>query len=80
MAEYKTTTFGDMLKFEVPEGCTAVILCVDTPVHIPLTVLLPHQVYRENLKKLLEKYPYAEGFTIIPFNSRNKIEIARKEI
>ena len=73
--KYVSTVFGLMLDYDVPEGCDMVVLCVDLHQHVPLTVLLPHQVYRERLQELVAKYPEARSFTIIPCRSGEKLTV-----
>ena len=62
------TTFGDMLDYDLPEGCNAIILGVLKHQIVPVEVLLPHQVYRENIEKLMAKHETDE-FVIIPYRS-----------
>ena len=47
---WKECGFGDMLQFDMPEGCNVVILCESSGTGMkPKRVLLPHQVYRETI-------------------------------
>ena len=81
MADLKwvKTNFGDMLDVQksLPLGCDLIILCVNDQIggHKPKLVRLPHQLYRKDFEKLLESYPHARDFTVIPVRSSEKIDI-----
>ncbi|WP_293650088.1 hypothetical protein [Thiolapillus sp.] len=45
-----------------------------------MSLLLPGQVYRKDLQALLNKYPDAEGITVIPVLSRDKVSVTAGEI
>jgi len=77
---WRQTNFGDMLVYDTPEYCTMVILCIDLHQHVPVRILLPHQIYKKDLLKLLDEHPSARGITIIPVNHEDKIEIDPKEL
>lgn len=74
-ANFRQTPFGQMLKFEHPKDHELVLLCINRASYQPVTLLLPHQVYRERLQQLLKQYPDASGFTIFPINSAHKISV-----
>lgn len=70
------TTFGLMLDYPKPADCNLAILCIDFGTgHQPITVALPHQFYRERLREILREHPGAQGFTIIPCCSADKITV-----
>lgn len=72
---FHPTVFGKMAKYPFPEGYDIVVLCVDRHQHVPVTLLLPHQVYLEKLRELLAEYPDARGITLIPCKSSDKVMI-----
>ena len=83
MVKYTKTTFGEMLDFEVPPGCTQVVVCVDHRLagHKPKTLLLPHQVYRHTMLDLLKECGNsAESITVIPVNTAYKFTVKRSDI
>jgi hypothetical protein len=64
----------------MPPGCDMVLVCVDTTQHKPVTICLPHQVYRAKLAMILENNPGAESITIMPYRNDDKIEIKAEDI
>lgn len=79
---WKKTDFGDMacLNDFLPEGTETILLAVVTSHAIPLQVLLPHQVYRGNLKKHLAAHPDAKCFAIYPMRSSIATEISLSDL
>ena len=71
--------FGEYLDMNLPRGCDMVIICVDTTEHQPRLMRLPHQCYRETLKKLISENG-AESITVIPYKNREKILVRRNTI
>jgi len=76
------TPFGDMVKFEVPDGITNIILMLDAG-HgpFPRCMVLPHQVYIHTLKSAIEQWNVStirkvNSVSVIPVSSDNFIEIA----
>ena len=72
-------TFGEYLSVPMPKDCDMIIVCVDTLQHQPRLMLLPHQCYREEMKKLVAKEG-AESITIIPYRNKNKIMVSKLSI
>ena len=80
LVRFAATSFGDILDFQVPADCGLVVLCVDRHQHYPVAILLPHQVYREHLRKLRDEYPDATGFTVMPVRCSEKYSVPAKAI
>lgn len=78
--KWKDTTFGEMLDIDIPADCSMVVLCVDLHQHQPLQVLLPHQIYKKDLLRILDEYPAARGITILPVIVEDKIMIDARAI
>ncbi|WP_305042395.1 hypothetical protein [Geoalkalibacter sp.] len=57
-----------------------VLICVDLAQHTPVTICLPHQMYRAKLAMILENNPGARTLTIMPYRNADKIEIKAEEI
>lgn len=71
---------GDNVEVPMPPCTDMIVLCVDTNSgHKPRSVLLPHQLYREELKKIL-KEPGVNSVTVIPYKNEEKIEITLKDL
>jgi hypothetical protein len=64
------TPFGDALHVEVPADCTAIIVGVHKHQWIPLKILLPHQLYRETIERLLLENDATE-LVVIPYDSKH---------
>ena len=74
--KWQETTFGDSLSFDgLPDEADLVIVCIARHGAKPVSVLLPHQVYRKDLIDLVSEYPDARGFFIMPCSSKNWISI-----
>lgn len=68
--------FGTVIKFKVPDDCGAVVLCANYGGGLkPLKILLPHQIYKEDLEKLLEDRTIRE-VVVIPIRSEEYLTIA----
>jgi hypothetical protein len=72
-------TFGEYLNVALPRDCDMIIVCVDTLQHQPRLMLLPHQCYRKEMKKLIAK-DGAESITIIPYRNKDKIMVSKLDI
>lgn len=71
------TNFGLMLDYQFPEGCDMVVVCLDLPTgYQPVRLRLPHQVYREYLQDLRNRFPAATGFTLIPYRSSDRVTVS----
>jgi len=80
LVRFAVTSFGDMLEYPKPTDCDLVVLCVDRHQHCPVTVLLPHQIYRKQLRELLDEYPDATGFTVMPVRCSEKYTVQAIQI
>ena len=77
LVRFVPSIFGDdILEYPMPADCDLVVLCVDRHQHCPVKLLLPHQVYREHLRKLRDEYPDAIGFTLMPVRSTEKYTVS----
>ncbi len=71
------TDFGHMIKLPVPNDCDLIIVCTNNGGGlVPVRLLLPHQLYREDLKKLVEQ-TNAREITIIPARSEEYFDVFR---
>jgi len=59
----------------VPADCDIVIVSVNLNGLRPVQLLLPHQIYKEDMQKLLEEYPDAHSITVIPARAKDYITI-----
>ena len=74
--KWQKTSFGDNLSFEgLPKDTDLLIVCVLFHGAKPKTLLLPHQLYRQDLIDLAERYPDSKGFYVMPCSSKNWIEL-----
>lgn len=80
MANFKTNLFGEHLDIPMPPECDMVLVCVDLSQHKPVTVVMPHQVYRVRLERILLENPGARSITIMPYRNASKIQILPEEI
>lgn len=78
--KWKDTVFGEMLDIDIPADCSMVVLCVDLHQHTPLQVLLPHQIYKKDLLRILDEYPLSRGISILPVIVEDKIMIDARAI
>lgn len=68
--------FGTVVEFKVPDGCNAVVLCTRSFGSLkPLRILLTHQIYKEDIEKLLEDRTIRE-VVAIPIISKEYITIS----
>ena len=72
--------FGEFADFELPNGATAIILCIDRFGHQPRFLKLSHQIYREELKRLSVENPGIKSFTIFPIRNDEAITIQLSSI
>lgn len=71
---WQETTFGDLLKFKMPEDCNLVILCESHSSGMkPARVLLPHQVYRKTIEE------YGNDVVLVPARTRDYIHVELPE-
>jgi hypothetical protein len=77
---FKPSDFGLYADIPMPEGCDMILVCVDVHQHTPITILLPHQLYREQLAKIFDEHPGAKSITVIPYKNASKIAITRQDI
>jgi hypothetical protein len=74
MTTFTKTAFGDMLELNAPEEFDLALICIDTIAgHQPVKLRLSHQIYRDDLKKLLARNSDVRSITIIPIKSTDKI-------
>ena len=67
---WKSTAFGDMLVFDMPDDCDVVLLAQSHPAGMRVKkVLLPHQVYRKTIEEL------GGDVVLIPARARDYIEV-----
>jgi hypothetical protein len=69
------THFGPMLRVPVGE-CDVMVVCVNEG-HglIPVRLLLPHQLYAENIRDLLKKYPDCNEILCVPAKSKHYVKV-----
>jgi hypothetical protein len=68
--------FGRFLAVPFPPECNVMIVCVNEGYGMkPVRVLLPHQLYVESIRKLIEDYPSARWITCIPANSQHYVDV-----
>lgn len=80
--KWRRSTFGKWADYDVPDDCNVIVLCVMGGRHLqmhPVTVLLPHQVYKKNCRELLKEYGATE-IVLLPYNSKERIEIQADEV
>lgn len=71
---------SEHIKFKLPEEATVVVLCCNKGYGLePIKVLLPHQIYKEDLQKYKKESPDIESFTILPVNHKEYIEIKEEK-
>jgi hypothetical protein len=67
--------FGDVCVLKIPEDCDMIVLAVNKGFGLkPISVRLPHQVYVEDLEKMIKEH-HAHEVVAIPFNHKNYISI-----
>jgi hypothetical protein len=62
--KWQPSKFGDYLDFEFPNGCNAIIVGVHKHQFVPVSVLLPHQAYRERLADILREHDATEVYIL----------------
>jgi hypothetical protein len=78
-AKWSKTSFGYALDYPMPDGCDVIVLGVMKFQIEPIRVLLPHQIYRDDLKKLMAEHQTDEIF-IIPYRSADILSFKRSEL
>lgn len=70
-------SFGLALEPKIPKGSDMIVVCGwNSPGGwVPLRILLPHQLYVEDIKKILKKW---EEVWIIPYRSGREQLVARR--
>jgi len=68
--EWHSGHFGDSFSAydHLPAGADVLVLCVAGMCLEPISVLLPHQVYRQRLEELAKKHG-AREFALLPYKS-----------
>lgn len=70
--------FGTVLKYDMPKGAGAVMVCANYGAGLrPIKLLLPHQVYTKDLEKLAQE-PGIREVVLIPVRSEEYITIAKR--
>jgi len=77
--KWTKTPFGHSLNYPMPDDCDVIMLGVMKFQIEPIRVLLPHQVYRADLKKLMAEHGTDEIF-IIPYRSANVLSFKRADL
>jgi hypothetical protein len=74
------TRFGEQLDYDLlAEGCDVIILGVMKHMIVPVCVLLPHQVYRNDVEKLMAKHDVDE-IVIIPYRSSDVLTFTKDKL
>lgn len=64
-----SSSFGEIIKFDMPHDCDIVIVCVNNGFGLkPKQLLMPHQIYDKNMRVLLEEH---KEVTLIPARSKD---------
>jgi hypothetical protein len=75
------STFGKWADYPIPDDCDVVVLCVMGGPYLqiePIRVLLPHQVYKTECRKLLKETGATE-IILLPYRSKERVEIQAEE-
>ena len=70
--KYRRTPFGELLEYDLPAGCDAVILCSWNMQIRPEKLLLPGQIYRKDIESLSKN---GKPVYLIPIRSEQYIEV-----
>jgi len=79
---FSSSGFGLAANVDMPEGCNVIIVCVNGGSHyqlFPVALLLPHQLYYNDAKRLLKEHNATE-IVVIPARSENYIDIPAKSL
>jgi hypothetical protein len=76
---WQASDFGSYAVYPTPPGCNVVVLAVTRHQLEPLKVLLPHQIYEEEVGKLLAD-PTVYEVAIIPYRSTDVVFLKRGDL
>lgn len=74
--------FGEFADFELPAGCNAIVVSVnggEINGAMPVRILLPHQLYRDEARELLEEHGATE-IIVSPLMQDSSYQIAGADI
>jgi len=80
MVRWRDSPFGEYACLDIPNDADMILVSIDLMQHEPETILLPSQLYRKRLKKLLEENPGIRSFTVHPLRSKERITIEPEAI
>lgn len=76
------TTFGKMLRIRRAHSiCDVMVVCYNEGRGLkPLQVLLPHQLYEEGVRKILDSYPDCDEIVCILARGEDYVRVWRKPV
>ncbi|PQO47393.1 hypothetical protein [Blastopirellula marina] len=67
---------GKTVLFNLPDECDMIVVCRNVGGgHIPVKVLLRHQLYIETLVRILEEHPHTRCFSVLGVRSNEQQDI-----
>lgn len=74
------TSFGDQLVFDMPAGADVVVICTQGQGGLePISLCLPHQVYVDDVRKVMAKHDCSE-VVVIPARAADYVRIDRQAL
>ena len=78
--KWRDSPFGEYASLDIPNEADIILVSIDLNQHEPQTILLPGQLYRKRLKKMLEENPGIRSFTVHPLRSKERTTIKPEAI
>ena len=76
LTDFTDTTFGKSVHVPMPDDCNVMVLCVNEGRGLPaVRVLLPHQLYREEIARMATANLNLKTITCIPARCENYCDV-----